>query len=74
MNQDETARMRYLEQRCDRLVDAILEALAPLGGGNCEVNTCEGCKYETKEAVAILKKALAEQIQYQAVRQCKQPS
>jgi hypothetical protein len=41
------------------LVDAIHEALAPLGTGKCLANTCEGCLFETQEAIRILNAAIA---------------
>lgn len=37
---------------------AVAEALNVLGTGPCEVNTCEGCRYEHAEAVSILSAAI----------------
>ena len=37
---------------------AVAESLNVLGTGPCEVNTCEGCRYEHAEAVSILSAAI----------------
>lgn len=48
------------EADAKRLREAIKDALAPLGTGNCKINACDGCRIERKEAIAVLRAALEE--------------
>ncbi len=47
-----------LTAQVQRLETAIQSALEVLGTGECKVNTCEGCQYETKLAIKDLQAAL----------------
>lgn len=58
MNEINEKYINHLQEQVIALTNAIRAALEPLGTGDCAVNQCEGCKFEIKEAIAILNNAL----------------
>jgi chromosome segregation ATPase len=46
--------LQSAQARIEELERAIREALALLGTGECNINTCDACKFEDQQAIYVL--------------------